>query len=395
MEANLNSFYLLFFGLLNTGMLGGLIFYLVGHIRTKNINSLLAQTLISSAAVILLFLLFGQHFFHTANLFTPELNPKQLQANYSPFAALFFQLTLPAISICIIAGCVAERVKFSAVLFFGLINCLGIFGPLYCWVWGNGFLHRLGFIDAAGAGVVYLAAAIAGLTGTIIIGPRADKYHGHKTRVLQASNIPLVMQGLLLFFIGSFGFNSGVHIWGSDIHSMATIAQIMINTICCASAGLVAALLITRIFYGAIDLTFIANGLIAGTCAIAADPIHATLWSASLLGMLAAFFSIISITLLEKLRIDDPAGIIGSFGASSFCGLISVGLAHPNSVHQILIQNLGVFVIIAWVALTSSVAWLTIRYAIGLRIKAEDEIRGLDVLECGMTAYAEFSKSPE
>ncbi len=397
LQYNLNSFYLLFFGLLNAGLLCGLIFYLVGHVRTKNINSLLAQTIIGSLMVILLFLFFGQKFLYSTSLFDPQSVPviTNSGANYSPYAALFFHMLLPAISLCLVAGCVAERVKFSAFILFALISSVCVFEPLYCWVWGKGFLYKLGFVDVAGAGLIYLAAAIAGLTGTILIGPRKDKYVGGKTIALQASNIPLVMQGVLLFFIGSFGFNAGVHTLNAQVISMHALAGIMINTTCAGAAGLIAALMITRIFYGAIDLTLAANGLIAGLCAIAADPIHPSMMTAVVVGVIAALLALITISLLEKLRIDDPAGIIGSFGASSIGGLIASGLTLHSGVQQALVQNLGVLVIIVWVTVTSSIIWLLVRFMIGLRIKADDEIRGLDVLECGMTAYAEFAKSPE
>ncbi len=415
----LDTFYILAAGILVIWMVAGLSMFNAGLVRARNTTDILAKDIAAFAVGILVYLLVSYHIVFgnqgAINAYIPDFHfiaaddmfPTFLRTTaYTHLAGAFFHAVLAVIPLLIIAGATAERLKFWSYLFFAIVMVGFIFPVEAYWGWGGGFLKQLGFIDAAGAGIVHLAGATAALTGVCLLGPRQGRYDTlGKTRPLPGANIPLAGLGIFMIWIGCFGFNGGSIFIATNNHFAENMAGIFINTTAAGAGGMLAAMLVARILNGAVDLTFMINGALAGLVAISASPISPSMGAAMIYGVVAGVLVVLAILLLDKWHIDDPVGAIASHGIGGILGLVSItfsqnykalaqisGLKH-GWLHQVWIQCLGIVVIIAWCLLTSLIFWHVIKLLIGLRVKPEDEYKGMDVMSCGMVAYPEFTQS--
>jgi Amt family ammonium transporter len=191
--------------------------------------------------------------------------------------------------------------------------------------------------------------------------------------------------------MGWFGFNGGSELKVSDVGEANAVAMVFVNTNMAAAGGLVAALLTARLRFGKADLTMALNGALAGLVAITAEPLAPTPGVATLIGAVGGVLVVFSILLLDRLKIDDPVGAISVHGTVGMWGLLAVPIANEEAT--IGAQLLGLVTIFAWVFITSFLVWLIIKAVVGIRVTAEEEYDGVDLSECGLEAYPEFTKA--
>jgi Amt family ammonium transporter len=385
----------------------GLTCFTAGLVRARNTNDVLAKNLVLLAITIIFFLPITQHIIFSLgiNAYFPSFSYHLTSQTDPQNAGSLFELLLAVIPLFIITGATAERLRLWPLLIFSLFF-LGIIYPVSAyWVWGQGFLHHMGFIDYGGAAVLHVTGAIAAIAALFFLGPRQGRYNADcKSIPLPGANIPLAMLGAMQIWFGSIGLNVGTALLNAPNGlAMAFISTVCLNTLVAAAAGLLCALLLTRIIYGTIDVTLLFNGALAGVVAISAAPVLTNINIVVLIGAVAGLLTIASLMVCNRLRIDDPIGAIAVHGVGGIWGILAVSLtiyymptlASINSLppvgsQQLCIQLLGLCCIAVWVLLASFVVWSLIRYTIGLRIKPQDEYKGLDIISCGMNAYPEF-----
>jgi Amt family ammonium transporter len=265
------------------------------------------------------------------------------------------------------------------------------------WTWGGGSVFGLysladyGFSDFAGSGIVHMAGAAAALAGVLLLGARKGKYGPNgEVRAIPGANLPLATLGTFILWMGWFGFNGGSVLKLGDIANANSVAMVFLNTNAAAAGGLVAALILARALFGKADLTMALNGALAGLVAITAEPSTPTALEATLIGAIGGLIVVFSITLLDKMKIDDPVGAISVHGVVGFWGLMAVPLT--NSGTTFVGQLIGAGTIFAWVFVASFIVWMVIKMIMGIRISEEEEYEGADLAECGMEAYPEFTK---
>jgi len=263
------------------------------------------------------------------------------------------------------------------------------------WKWGRGFLDAHGFNDFAGSGVVHMCGAAAALAGVLLLGPRKGKYGpGRQVNAIPGCNLPLATLGTLILWLGWFGFNGGSELKVSNIAEANAVALVFVNTNMAAAGGLVAALLLARLWFGKADLTMALNGALAGLVAITAEPLTPTPGLATLIGAVGGLLVVPSIILMDRwFRIDDPVGAISVHGVVGVWGLLAVCISNPEATFGA--QLLGIVTIFAWVFITSYAIWFLLRLSVGIRVDEEEEYEGVDLGECGLEAYPEFTRAPE
>ncbi|MBT8084537.1 MAG: ammonium transporter [Woeseia sp.] len=313
---------------------------------------------------------------------------------YSGLSDFFFQVVFVATAMSIVSGAVAERMKLWSFFLFAVVLTGFIYPVQGFWKWGGGFLDAAGFADFAGSGVVHLCGASAALAGVILLGARKGKY-GKKGEInaIPGCNLPLATLGTLILWLGWFGFNGGSELKISDVGEANAVAKVFVNTNMAAAGGLIAALILARLWFGKADLTMALNGALAGLVAITAEPLAPTPIGATLIGVVGGLLVVLSIVTLDKLRLDDPVGAISVHGVVGIWGLLAVPIYNADAT--LLAQLYGMVSIFAWVFLTSGLVWFLIRLTIGLRVDEQHEYEGVDLSECGLEAYPEFTQGTD
>ena len=311
---------------------------------------------------------------------------------YSNLSDFFFQVVFVATAMSIVSGAVAERMKLWSFFLFSILLTGFIYPVQGFWKWGGGWLEQLGFQDFAGSGVVHLCGAAAALAGVLLLGARKGKY-GSKGEIfaIPGCNLPLATLGTLILWLGWFGFNGGSELRVSDVSEANSVALVFVNTNMAAAGGLVFALLLSQFWFGKADLTMALNGALAGLVAITAEPLAPTPLGATLIGAVGGLLVVGSIVALDKLRIDDPVGAISVHGVVGMWGLLAVPIYNDEAV--LWIQLVGLASIFFWVFLSSLLVWAAIKYTIGIRVDAGHEYEGVDLSECGLEAYPEFTNA--
>ena len=310
---------------------------------------------------------------------------------YSSMSDFFFQVVFVATAMSIVSGAVAERMKLWAFLFFATIFTAFIYPLQGYWKWGAGFLDVNGFQDFAGSGVVHMCGAAAALAGVLLLGARKGKYgKDGSVRPMPGANMPLATLGTFILWMGWFGFNGGSQLKLSGVENANAVATIFVNTNLAAAGGVVAALLTVRLIWGKADLTMALNGALAGLVAITAEPLTPTVWQATLFGALGGVLVVLSILALDRMTIDDPVGAISVHGIVGILGLLLVPFT--NDVANFQAQLLGIAVIFGWTFFASLILWALIKGTMGIRVSEEEEYEGVDLSECGLEAYPEFTQ---
>lgn len=317
------------------------------------------------------------------------------------YAFWLFQAAFCGAAATIVAGGMAERMKFVAYLSYSFLISALVYPIVGHWVWGGGWLSKMGFADFAGSTVVHTVGGIAALVGTVMLKPRLGKYGiDGKPRVLAGHNIPLASLGVFILWFGWFGFNPGstLSVGNGDL-----ISRISINTNLAAALGGIAAMATVWFRFGKPDLSMAMNGALAGLVAITAPCAYVDPWAAMVIGIIAGIIVVLGVELLDKLHIDDPVGAvpvhgmcgifgtlcIGIFGKSSL-GLANDGFIYSGNPTQLGIQMVGSFSTLVFVVIMMGIIFKVIDLTVGLRVSREEELRGLDIGEHGMEAYSGF-----
>ncbi len=302
----------------------------------------------------------------------------------------FFQLMFCAATASIVSGALAERIKLWPFLLFTLILTAFIYPLQASWKWGGGFLDEMGFLDFAGSTVVHSVGGWAALTGALILGPRIGKYKDGKVVPMPGANLPIATLGVFILWLGWFGFNGGSQLAMGTVGDIADVSRIFANTNAAAAGGAIAALILTQVVYGKVDLTMVLNGALAGLVSITAEPLTPTLGAATIIGSVGGVIVVFSVPLLDKFKIDDVVGAIPVHLIAGIWGTLAVPLT--NSDASFGTQIISIIIVGAFTVVASAIVWVVIKATLGMRVSEEDEIAGLDSSELGMDAYPEFSK---
>ena len=319
------------------------------------------------------------------------------------FTTLIFQTVFCATAATIVSGAMAERTKFISYCIYSMVISAVIYPISGHWVWGGGWLAQLGFHDFAGSTAVHMVGGVAALVGAAFLGPRIGKYDKNgKPKAIPGHSLTLGALGVFILWFCWFGFN-GASTVAMTNGAYESAASVYVTTNMAAAVATVTVMCITWIRYGKPDVSMTLNGSLAGLVAITAGCDMVTPLGAAIIGICAGFAVVFGIEFVEKvLKIDDPVGAVGVHGVNGALGTLLTGLLakdqglfYGHGAHFFLVQLLGVVCVIAWVAVTMTIVFFIIKHTIGLRVSEEEEIRGLDVMEHGLTsAYADFMPIP-
>ena len=310
--------------------------------------------------------------------------------DYSQQADFFFQVVFVATAMSIVSGAVAGRMKLVPFFLFAIVLTGFIYPIQGYWNWGGGFLSSMGYSDYAGSGTVHLCGAAAALAVVLVLGPRNGKYAEDGTSLpMPGSNIPMAALGVWILWLGWFGFNGGSELIVSTEASAIAVSQVFLNTNMAAAGGVVAAILLSLVLTGKMDVTMAMNGAIAGLVAITAGPSASTAGWAVVIGALGGALVYFSILFFDKtLKIDDPVGAISAHGVVGILGVLVVPFNNPDATF--LMQLIGVVAIAGFTFITSYIAISLINSFVSIRATDEEQYAGLDSSEIGVEAYPEF-----
>ena len=408
----MDTFYFLVCGALVMWMAAGFAMLESGLVRAKNTTEILTKNVALYAIACIMYMVCGYAIMYGGDVFLSGIQTVDVAATLGEFAEredgftggaiysgasdFFFQVVFVATAMSIVSGAVAERMKLWAFLLFAIVMTGSIYPMEGSWTWGGNAvfgmytLGDLGFSDFAGSGIVHLAGATAALAGVILLGARKGKYGPNgEIHAITGANLPLATLGTFILWLGWFGFNGGSVLKLGDISNANAVAMVFLNTNAAAAGGLVAALLVARVLFGKADLTMALNGALAGLVAITAEPSTPSALAATIIGAVGGVIVVFSIIGLDKLKIDDPVGAISVHGSVGLFGLLVVPLTNDGSTFSG--QIIGALTIFVWVFVTSLIVWSIIKLVIGIRVSEEEEYEGVDIAECGMEAYPEFT----
>ncbi len=404
----LDTFYFLICGALVMWMAAGFAMLEAGLVRSKNTTEILTKNiaLFAIASSMYLFagytIMYGGHTVEggwlpagwfgngIADATVEDVLASGGDTYYSGSADFFFQVVFVATAMSIVSGAVAERMKLWAFLVFAVVMTGFIYPLQGSWSWGGGWLSEAGFFDFAGSGIVHLCGATAALAGVLVLGARKGKYGPNgEVNAIPGANLPLATLGTFILWMGWFGFNGGSELMISNIGEANATAQVFVNTNAAASGGLIAALLVARILFGKADLTMALNGALAGLVAITADPLSPDAISSTFIGAAGGALVVFAILTLDKLKIDDPVGAISVHGVVGIFGVLAV--LFNNGDATVAGQLTGIAAIFFFTFISSLVVWFAIKAIMGIRVSEEEEYEGVDLSECGMEAYPEFT----
>lgn len=393
-------------GFLVFWMAAGFAMLEAGLVRSKNVTTQLTKNIALFSIAAIMYWLIGFNlmypgdgwwidgimgpWFSVTSLEPVGVSPADTDLSYASVGSdFFFQLMFCATTASIVSGTLAERIKLWPFLIFTVV-LTGIIYPIEAsWQWGGGFLSEAGFSDFAGSTLVHAAGGWAALAGAIVLGPRLGKYKDGKVHPMPGSNLTLATLGTFILWLGWFGFNGGSQLAAGTVGDIADVSRIFANTNMAAAAGAVAALILTQIMYGKVDLTMVLNGALAGLVSITAEPLAPSLFGSLLIGGIGGVIVVFTVPLLDKLKIDDVVGAIPVHLVAGIWGTIAVAFSGSATFGA---QLYGIIAIGVFTFVVSLVVWFILKAITGIRVDEESEITGLDVSELGMEAYPEFSK---
>lgn len=384
-----------------------------GFTRAKNAGNIMMKNLLDFCMGGLAYwaigfgLMFGvsSGFFGTSNFFL-NFDNTTLNGQWG-FTFWFFQIVFAATAATIVSGAMAERTKFSSYLIYSFVISLVIYPVFGHWAWGNLFipgnvdsgawLARRGFIDFAGSTVVHSVGGWAALAGAIVVGPRIGKYgKDGKINAIPGHSLTLAALGVFILFLGWFGFNPGSTTAANGMES-----RIAVNTLLAGCLGGLTSLFVSWMRFRKPDIGMTLNGVLAGLVAITSPCATVTPLGSVIIGGLAGIIVVFSVLFFDWVHIDDPVGAISVHGVCGAFGTISAALFHENLflgkpydlMGQLMTQLLGVATAFVWVFVTAFILFKVLAWTIGLRVKPEEEVEGLDVGEHGAICYPDFATS--
>jgi len=311
------------------------------------------------------------------------------------FVFLFFQLVFAATAATIVSGAVAERARLGTFIAFTALATAVLYPIVGHWVWGGGWLSSMGFHDFAGSTVVHAVGGGMALAGAIVVGPRLGRYAEGRATPMPAHSLPLATLGVLILWLGWFGFNGGSTL-SADAEA---IGPVILVTNLAAAAGFLAALVHSRLRSGGLDLSMALNGALAGLVGITAGADVIGPIGAMVVGLLCGVAVVEGVLLLDRLKVDDP---VGAIPVHLFCGLLGTlavgvfansgetqGVLHGGPVSFLGVQALGAFASAGFAVAAGGLVWFAMKQLPGgVRVSEEHEREGLDLSECGVEAYA-------
>jgi ammonium transporter, Amt family len=410
-QANANTLWTLIAAILVMFMQAGFAMVESGFTRAKNAGNILMKNVFDFSAGSVVFFLFGFGLMFGDSIgglvgATGFLPGSPADPDYLwTLTFWFFQCVFAATAATIVSGGIAERTKFGSYLLISII-VTGLIYPISGhWAWGGlwgaegGWLETMGFSDFAGSTVVHSVGGWIALAGAIVLGPRLGKYaHDGKPNAIPGHSIPLAALGVFILWFGWFGFNPG-----STTTADGTIGYIAVNTNLAAGTGALGAMLMAWLLFGKPDVSMSLNGVLAGLVAITAGCYEVSPVGAMVIGLGAGVLVVISILFFDKtLRIDDPVGAVSVHGVCGAFGTLCVGLfaapgfgnltglLYGGGISQLVTQGIGVAAVFAWSFGMGLAVFKVIKVVIGVRVSAEEELKGLDIGEHGMEAYSGF-----
>ena len=316
-----------------------------------------------------------------------------IENGYATRADWFFQMVFVATAASVVSGALAERVKLWSFLVFTALLTGVIYPVVGAWTWGGGWLDQMGFKDFAGSTIVHSTGGWAALAGILIVGPRRGKFRPDGgVKATPPSNVPSVTLGVLILWLGWFGFNGGSQLALAGALDAVAMSNVIVNTNLAAAAGVIAALAISRPLFGRVDILVVLNGAIAGLVSITAGPDLTDHYWAVIIGGIGGIVCSSGLRLLEFLKLDDVVGAVPAHLFAGVWGTLAVCIASGGDFGA---QLIGILAIGAFVFGVSIALWMAIDKVIGARVSAEVEDLGQDAAELGIEAYPEFVLMPD
>ena len=377
----------------------GFAFLEIGLTRQKNTINILFKNIFIITVGLLLYYMIGFNLMYPGEFngylgsivpgITPPENgmtPEYASGGYTWWTDFLFQGMFAATAATIVSGAVAERMKIGPFMIFTIIY-VGLVYPIAgSWKWGGGFLHELGFYDFAGSTLVHSVGGWAALVAVWLLGARIGKFKNGKTQAIPGHNIPLATAGVLILWLGWFGFNGG-----SVLSADPELTSLTLVTTClAAAAGGVVAALVSFIKYKNLDLTMFLNGILGGLVGITAGADVMTPESAIIIGAVAGTLIVFAVSFIDAIKLDDPVGAIAVHLICGIWGTLAVGLFSTNPEHTFLIQLTGVACYAVLCIVSSFLIFYTLKKTVGIRVSEKEELEGLDAHEHGMDAYPDF-----
>ena len=381
----IDTFFMLFAMVLIIFMVPGFAMLEAGLVRTKNVTAVLTTNVMIYGVASTAFLLVGYELaFGT-----------WVKVEYSMWAAFLFQMAFVGKTINIMSGGVSERVRMIPLAIFAVIMGAVIYPLVVNISWGANFLKgtplELHMFDLAGSTVIHSTGGWALLAAIFIIGARKDRYKNDMIKVIPASNIPLVVLGGLLLWIGWFGFNGG-SVGSISSKAMAdSVALTILNTNTAGLAGAIVGGVIMYVRYKLFDITMILNGALGGLVAITAGANLYDIHTPLLIGAIGGALVVFAIPLFDKLRLDDPVGALSVHLVNGIWGTLAVGIFVPKI--SFLDQLKGVVEIGVFAFVVSYIVIYSINKLVPFRAENDMQVQGMDVVECGVEAYPEFRRA--
>ena len=391
-----NTFLFLICGFLVMFMAAGFAMLESGMVTSKSVSVICAKNIGLFSIAGIMFWMFGYNVAYGIpeggyiGKFMPWSDGSKIGTGYADGSDWYFQMVFCATTVSIVSGTLAERIKLWPFFLFAAILTGFLYPFVMGWQWGGGWLAARGFADFAGSTLVHSTGGAAALAGAILLGPRLGRFtkKGEPAPVkpFAASSIPLVTIGVFILWLGWFGFNGGSQLAMGTFDDAVAVSKIFINTNLAACGGVMAAAIVTRLAAGKTDVIQMLNGCIGGLVSITAEPLMPSPIAAILIGAVGGVIVVYGTKFLFAMKIDDVVGAIPAHLFAGVWGTLAVPIT--NSSANFGTQLLGVIAINATVFVIAFVIWAIMKNTMGIRLSKEAELKGTDVTETGVIAYA-------
>ena len=382
----------------------GFAFLEIGLTRQKNTINILFKNIFIITGGLLLYYAFGFNLMYPGfedgdagflkfagfGIAAPEggMTPDYADGGYTWWTDFLFQGMFAATAATIVSGAVAERIKIGSFMIFTIVYVGLVYPIVGAWKWGGGFLDSWGFYDFAGSTLVHSVGGWAALVAVTLLGARIGKFgKDGKPNAIPGHSIPMATAGVLILWLGWFGFNGG-SVLSADPELTSLV---LVTTSLAAAAGGFGAMITSTILYKNLDLTMFLNGILGGLVGITAGADLMSPNEAVVIGLLAGILIVFGVALIDKLKLDDPVGAIAVHLICGIWGTLAVGIFGSKAgIDQLLTQLYGVLIIGAFCVVSAGIILGVLEATLGLRVSREEELEGLDIHEHGMDAYADF-----
>lgn len=385
----------------------GFAFLEIGLTRQKNTLNILFKNMFIITSGLLLYYIIGfnlmypssfafggvlpDYFIDLFGLSLPENGLSESYANggYTYWTDFLFQGMFAATAATIVSGAVAERMKIGPFMIFTIIYLAIVYPIAGSWKWGQGFLDQMEtpFYDFAGSTLVHSVGGWAALVAVFLLGPRIGKFKNGKAQAIPGHNIPLATAGVIILWLGWFGFNGGSVLSAAPAATSLTL----VTTCLSAASGGISSALISTIFYKNMDLTMFLNGILGGLVGITAGADQMSPSDAILIGIISGALIVVSVSLIDRLKLDDPVGAIAVHLICGIWGTLAVGcFGELAGFNQFLSQLVGVVIYATFCSISAFSIIFTLKKTMGIRVSQREELEGLDIHEHGMKAYPNF-----